>query len=334
MARKDILDDHGFVKSDLWVDDKNALEVLQKCTDSNELDTEMLTAMSDFIVKGYAVIDLNLSQDFLCRSTDNVHKIITERPRDLLGAQIGLNNGRPMPLSYFNDEFQPKPGFRLLDSHSHVPEFEILMTNQKLHRFVQLVLGQTCVASQSLCFLYGSNQSLHRDPWFVVTTPIANMMAAWIALEDIDPDSGPLTFVPGSHRLPYKPLPSGDIVFHDPQVTEENRSDHRKHMTDMMEAHGLNVETFSAKKGQALIWHSSLIHGGSVVRDPSKTRKSFVIHYDALANHRSHAQSIRIGDEKPWICKTTRIENKKGRYWFPNPLAEHYITAPDNNKPT
>lgn len=87
MARENILDQHGFVKSNLWVDDENALGVLKKRANSNEIDSRMSMALKDFIVKGYTVIDLNLSESFLCRSIDNVYKTITERPRDLLAAK-------------------------------------------------------------------------------------------------------------------------------------------------------------------------------------------------------------------------------------------------------
>jgi hypothetical protein len=35
----------------------------------------------------------------------------------------------------------------------------------------------------------------------------------------------------------------------------------------------------SIKKGDILIWHSALVHGGSLINDPNQTRKSFVCHY-------------------------------------------------------
>ncbi|MDP4826042.1 MAG: hypothetical protein NWR73_00025, partial [Flavobacteriales bacterium] len=35
------------------------------------------------------------------------------------------------------------------------------------------------------------------------------------------------------------------------------------------------------KKGDILLWHANLLHGGSKLIDPSKTRKSMVCHYIA-----------------------------------------------------
>src|SRR6266516_4337125 len=70
-------------------------------------------------------------------------------------------------------------------------------------RFVELIFGAPAIAFQSLYFEYGSQQGLHRDPMFVVTDPPSHLLASWVALEDITPDSGPLAYVPGSQHLPW-----------------------------------------------------------------------------------------------------------------------------------
>jgi ectoine hydroxylase-related dioxygenase (phytanoyl-CoA dioxygenase family) len=38
-------------------------------------------------------------------------------------------------------------------------------------------------------------------------------------------------------------------------------------------------KTFIASKGDVLIWHGMLIHGGDTIRNPCLTRKSYVCHY-------------------------------------------------------
>ena len=49
---------------------------------------------------------------------------------------------------------------------------------------------------------FGSQQEFHFDT-FRMPAPIENkMVAAWIALEDVHPDSGPLRYYPGSHKIP------------------------------------------------------------------------------------------------------------------------------------
>ena len=50
-------------------------------------------------------------------------------------------------------------------------------------------------------------------------------------------------------------------------------------MAAYQEEVGSEKITFEAKKGDALIWSSKLIHGGSPVRKPGSTRWSQVTHY-------------------------------------------------------
>ena len=45
---------------------------------------------------------------------------------------------------------------------------------------------------------------------------------------------------------------------------------------------------FLAKKGDVLIWHANLFHGGEPHKNPEKTRKSMVLHYyntDCICYH-------------------------------------------------
>ena len=45
---------------------------------------------------------------------------------------------------------------------------------------------------------------------------------------------------------------------------------------------------FLARKGEILLWHGMLIHGGDVVERPELTRKSYVCHYIAEGMNRHH----------------------------------------------
>jgi hypothetical protein len=48
------------------------------------------------------------------------------------------------------------------------------------------------------------------------------------------------------------------------------------------EEQGLATEYFMAKKGDVLIWHADLMHGGAKIDNPAFTRKSLVCHYMPL----------------------------------------------------
>ena len=46
----------------------------------------------------------------------------------------------------------------------------------------------------------------------------------------------------------------------------------------MCEERGLETKTFVARKGDVLIWHGELMHGGVPIQDPTRTRKSLIAH--------------------------------------------------------
>ena len=51
------------------------------------------------------------------------------------------------------------------------------------------------------------------------------------------------------------------------------------HIAQLIKEQQLEPEYFYAEPGDMLIWHSQLFHGGSPIKDKSKTRKSLVTHY-------------------------------------------------------
>jgi ectoine hydroxylase-related dioxygenase (phytanoyl-CoA dioxygenase family) len=65
-----------------------------------------------------------------------------------------------------------------------------------------------------------------------------------------------------------------------------------RHYEDRIEAlireRGLEKKLLLAKRGDVLIWHANLLHGGSAIQRPGATRRSMVCHYyaeDVLCYH-------------------------------------------------
>ena len=181
---------------------------------------------------------------------------------------------------------------------------------------------------QSLYFEYGSEQILHRDPVVVPTGAPGHLLAAWIALEDISADSGALVYVPGSHRLPYYTFSPGEYEFDGSRMGEEEIRAGTAWDDEQARRRGLEPKIFTARKGEVLLWHASLRHGGSPVRDPSLTRRSVVVHY---APRRSYvSRSITVVDplrhddgrveERARIMETETVIERDGCAGFDNPM--------------
>ena len=104
------------------------------------------------------------------------------------------------------------------------------------------------------------------------------MCGVWLAMEDVGPDSGPLTYVPGSHRWP---IMSNSMIGRRGWQSElySAQDPYGIAWTALIEAQGAQQETFHARRGQALIWSANLLHGGSLRLDERLTRWSQVTHY-------------------------------------------------------
>jgi phytanoyl-CoA hydroxylase len=149
---------------------------------------------------------------------------------------------------------------------------------------------------QSLSFDKGSQQGLHRDTAYVVVDRPLELAACWIALEDIKSGSGELVYVPGSHRDPEFLFEGGRKHW---VSTEDGPDPHdawSRQIQACAAANPAGRETFVARKGDILIWHADLAHGGSQVTDESLSRQSLVGHF-CPSSARPHYFNLNMNRE-------------------------------------
>jgi ectoine hydroxylase-related dioxygenase (phytanoyl-CoA dioxygenase family) len=146
-----------------------------------------------------------------------------------------------------------------------------LAVDPGLHAAVEDLYGRKPLPFQTLNFRKGTEQPAHSDTIHFNSMPSGFMCGAWVALEDIDTDNGPVVYYPGSHKLPEITL--ADVG---PDADEMAYS---KHVAALIERLDLKPEYATIRKGQTLLWASNLLHGGSPQRDKSRTRYSQVTHF-------------------------------------------------------
>jgi len=168
-------------------------------------------------------------------------------------------------------------GLRLQDAWKHVSAVGKIALAPPIINALKVLYGRSPFAFQTLNFPVGTQQHFHSDAVHFQSDPPGFMCGVWIALEDIHPDSGPLEYYPGSHRLPY--LQARDIGYRQKADSIANQAMFHDAWIAMVEAQGLKPEVFTPRRGQALIWSANLLHGGSAVRDHNLTRWSQVTHY-------------------------------------------------------
>ena len=162
----------------------------------------------------------------------------------------------------------------------HVSELLNSVGNNKtLHELLSVLLNGNSVLFQSINFIKGSEQDTHSDSIHMTTYPLGGLLGVWIALEDVGDENGPLHYYPGSHKLPYylnKDYNNEGSSF---LIGNKSYSEYEKMIGKKIGELGLKKEIFKAKKGDLLIWHANLFHGGEKHTNPDTTRKSMVLHY-------------------------------------------------------
>ncbi|MFL5240429.1 MAG: phytanoyl-CoA dioxygenase family protein [Rhizomicrobium sp.] len=219
-------------------------------------------AAIDLHERGYAVIDF---------PDDDLNARI-ERIKISLGPRYGIA---------FDDDAAVKntgENQRIQDAWLFDPDVKAIAANPKVLEMLRKLYGRRAIPFQTLNFPVGTQQRLHSDSNHFSCLPERFMCGVWLALEDVDADAGPLTYLPGSHKWPILTnVIIGRRAFGaQPQSAQ---APFEAAWEAMIAASGLQPEVFVARKGQALIWAANLLHGGSLQSDPTKTRWSQVSHY-------------------------------------------------------
>lgn len=164
--------------------------------------------------------------------------------------------------------------YKLNDLFLSCPLIRDMIVGDRLAPILNELLGGAPLVCNTLNFEYGSQQDYHFDTFYMPSPTPNKMVASWLALEDATTDNGPLSYYPGSHKIPPYLFSNGRTI-----VMQDEMPAFREYIFQQIDERGLKPETLYAKKGDLLIWHSQLFHGGSPIKDKRKTRKSLVTHY-------------------------------------------------------
>ena len=215
---------------------------------------------------GYIILDRCVAAEIIDRSWAAYEAAVAS----------GAVNLKPEAIS----PDDPFPG-RFLDPHRQVPQLCELLRHPEILRWVQLLMDREPSPFQTITSHKGSQQGEHSDSIHMTTYPLGYLTAAWVAMEDIHPDSGPLVYYPGSHRLPY--VFSKDVGIAEGEFGREGyrlyTERYEPWIKKTLAEHRCKPAYFHARKGDVLIWHANLIHGGSARRDVRLSRKALVCHY-------------------------------------------------------
>lgn len=250
--------------------------------------------LDGFLDKGYALIPGGASAE-LC---DN----LIERFRTF--ERVHADKLAPFRLA---DGHWP----RLVNIHLAMPELFDLFSKSRLAIGLQDVLlgAETCLYT-SLFYERGSTQPLHRDTPYFCTRPEYRYFGMWVALEDVDEDNGPLMVMEGGHLLGEQDRAAiaREVLGEGAEIPPDSQAlfdAYQNRVAAQGQALGLNVRTLPVRKGAVIIWHPQLPHGGAPIRDPKRTRFSFVMHTtpEGQAVYHQHAffaPQKPFPEQAPW----------------------------------
>ncbi|NCU03632.1 MAG: phytanoyl-CoA dioxygenase family protein [Chitinophagaceae bacterium] len=243
--------------SSAWLDVNDSATVAASKKPFKNFSDDIQEQLLQWSSKGF----LHIRQYFSHEQVDEVNNAVEE-----------LINQKHLPVTHDN---------KVMFGYKHSPVIKQMMQDEGLKTLLSFILDKETIPFQTLNFIKGSGQRAHSDSIHMTTYPLGYLIAAWIALEDIHPDSGPLFYYPGSHKLPY--LLNDDFENYSTQLKLGNKqySDYEDMTAEVLSHNHFQSEVFLPRKGDVLIWHANLIHGGMPVVNPALTRKSMVVHYYA-----------------------------------------------------
>jgi hypothetical protein len=225
------------------------------------IDAATLDVARQLHDKGFAVIDF--PDDDFDQIADNIKAKLHEK----------------YDWQYWQDRgYDVGDGLRIQDAWKFDPDVRRLAVNAKVIELLSKLFGRQAWPFQTLNFPVGTQQPMHSDSAHFSSVPERFMCGVWVALEDIDAAAGPLLYYPGSHKWPIYTNEHIGVC----SANLDKKPDQTLYeplWKALVEAHGVQPETFVAKKGQALIWLPNLLHGGNKQADKQKTRWSQVTHY-------------------------------------------------------
>ena len=258
----------------LWIDREDWLDRLALKHRNGEISEALSVAIFRFLRDGYVVLEQAVPAERIDRLNAAIDRAWVAPPPGLLIHTFGPDGRyREMPPDLSAREDSTK----LVDLHAHSSAARAAIASPPVVGFLAAVFEDQPKAFQSLTFWKGSQQAIHKDTAYVkVDSDPLHFAASWLALEDIEAGTGELEYYIGSHRAP-------DYVFNQynkwmgPYVSEHDRFLASLHEDAASLQHAKSA--FLAKKGDVLIWHADLAHGGSKIVRPELTRRSLVTHF-------------------------------------------------------
>jgi phytanoyl-CoA hydroxylase len=148
---------------------------------------------------------------------------------------------------------------------------EAVLASSNLRDLFAGLLGELPKVVQSMYFEGNSATWEHQDTYYLDSEKVGEMVAAWIAIEDIAAKAGRFFICPGSHkfRLDEHGLDNNIAEHHEKYILS---------VVNKIKQLNLQIRAPALQKGDVLFWNSFTIHGSLNTQDSQYSRSSITCH--------------------------------------------------------
>ena len=239
------------------------VEIQSRIRNSIHMIENTAIQLKQFEEEGYAVISLDGSDELINAINTDVDQLI-ESGEYKTNSKIYSYNSSP----------------RIVESWKYSQAAKKLAFNPQILSFLSDFYQSVPQPFSTINFLRSTEQPLHSDYIHFGTIPHFRLAAAWVALEDIDPRSGPIQLVPGSHKKPA--LCFSDLglpVAASLGDVKRNYTMYEDHIRTELEQSNEKAIAPQLSAGDVIIWSANLLHGSPLCVDNRLSRRSQVTHY-------------------------------------------------------
>ena len=220
---------------------------------------------------GFLVLPGFFTEDEVSWASSAYDQVWDELPSDVVVDSEAT--GRRVRIRDLTEEERKLP-FKVNDLYLRDGDLREAVISERMGTILKELLHDEPVVINTLSVEYGTQQADHLDTLFMTPITPGHLVATWMALEDVDPNAGPLRYYPESNQI--EPYRFEDGGYH---VVQNEMPRWTDYMATAIQRHGLEESRFVAKRGDLFIWDAWLLHGGTEICKPGLSRRSLITHY-------------------------------------------------------
>jgi phytanoyl-CoA hydroxylase len=151
-----------------------------------------------------------------------------------------------------------------------------ILTHPNIRSVLKMLMQGEAIVAQTMYFEGNPATWPHQDKDYLDALQPGAMVAAWVALEDIQPGAGRFYVYPKSHKIDIEKLGRNLNIMLDKDA-------YIKLVIETISKYKLQCVAPALKKGDVLFWHGKTIHGSLATAQPQFSRSSFTAHYMPVA---------------------------------------------------